>query len=429
MPRFSATLLAVLFLLLPVSSGRAQSSPRVAVPSLINFSGTLPETSGGAIAVATGVTFAIYKQQEGGAPLWMETQNVTPDAAGRYTVLLGGTKPDGVPAELFSEHEERWLGVQVQGQTEQPRVLLVSVPYAMKAAEADKLAGHNAGEFVTTDKLQSAVQQQMQQQGVAPVTATSSTLGTKAANGKKSPITTNPATNFTDTTANQVVLVTQNGSGSGLKATATTGQQAVLGTSANVGVSGVSTGSNSGSIGVYGTSKGIGLKGASTDVMGSSAGVLGTSSAPTGYAIYGSETAGAGLNYGVYGKVASTSGIGLRGAATATAGNTIGLLGTSASVAGIGMKGQNVAASGTTYGIQAIVQSPNGTALQVQNLVAGGTFINAVTGQTSKFSVDGSGNVTAQGNYTGLSNLNIGGTGQPTSSTVQRRTRLAEAEF
>ena len=27
------------------------------------------------------MTFAIYKQQDGGAPVWMETQNVTTDAA------------------------------------------------------------------------------------------------------------------------------------------------------------------------------------------------------------------------------------------------------------------------------------------------------------------------------------------------------------
>ncbi len=429
MPRLSTSLFVVLFTLLLVSLSAAQSSPSAAVPNLINFGGTLPEAGSGAISATTGVTFAIYQQQSGGAPLWIETQNVMADASGHYTVLLGVTKPEGVPAELFSEHEERWLGVQVQGQAEQPRVLLVSVPYAMKAAEADKLAGHSASEFVTSDNLRVAVQQQMQQQGTTAVTSTSSTPDAKTPNGKKAPVITNPATNFTDTTTNQVVLVTQNGTGSAVKATATTGPQAVLGTSANVGISGVSTGSNSGSIGVYGTSKGIGVKGASTDVTGSSAGVQGTSSAPTGYAIYGSETAASGLNYGVYGKVASTSGIGLRGAATATTGNTIGLLGTSASNAGVGIKGQATASSGTTYGIVATVQSPDGTALEVKNLVAGGTFINALSGQTSKFSVDGSGNVTAQGNYTVIGNSLVLKAAPPqlTASIVPRRIRSVGA--
>ncbi len=386
MPRLNPSLSVVLFTLLSVSLSAAQASPSAAVPNLINFSGTLPAAGGGAIPATTGVTFAIYKQQSEGAPLWIETQNVTPDSSGRYTVLLGSTKPEGVPAELFSEHEERWLGVQQQGQGEQPRVLLVSVPYAMKAAEADKLEGHNASEFVTTDKLQAAVQQQMEQQGLA-TPSTSSIAGARTSNGKNAPVTTNPATNFTDTTTNQVVLVTQNGTGAGLRAMATTGT-AVQGISSNIAVSGTSTGTSSSSIGIYGTSKGIGIKGGSTDTMGSSAGIQGTSSAPTGYAVYGSETATTGLNYGVYGTTASNGGIGLRGVASATTGNTIGLLGTSASNTGIGIK--------------AIVQGQGATALLLQNATTGGVLINAVTSTGPKFKVDGFGSVTAEGSITAL---------------------------
>ena len=53
MPRFTATLFAVLFALLLVSSGKAQSSSAMAVPNLINFSGRLPEAAGGAILCRT----------------------------------------------------------------------------------------------------------------------------------------------------------------------------------------------------------------------------------------------------------------------------------------------------------------------------------------------------------------------------------------
>jgi len=42
-----------------------------------------------------------YRQQDSGAPLWLETQNVTPDQAGHYTVLLGSTRADGISADLF----------------------------------------------------------------------------------------------------------------------------------------------------------------------------------------------------------------------------------------------------------------------------------------------------------------------------------------
>jgi hypothetical protein len=101
-----------------------------------------------------GVTFAIYKEQEGGAALWLETQNVGLDEQGRYTVLLGATKSEGLPLELFLGGETRWLGAQVQlpGEVEQGRVLLLSVPYALKAADAETLGGKPASAFVTTEQ-------------------------------------------------------------------------------------------------------------------------------------------------------------------------------------------------------------------------------------------------------------------------------------
>jgi hypothetical protein len=69
---------------------------------LVNFSGRAPDTQGKAISDIAGVTFAIYKDQSEGAPLWMETQNVQADARGNYTVQLGATRSDGLPLELFS---------------------------------------------------------------------------------------------------------------------------------------------------------------------------------------------------------------------------------------------------------------------------------------------------------------------------------------
>ena len=75
--------------------------------------------------------------------MWIESQNVTADEYGRFSVLLGATTSGGVPVELFSSGESRWLGVQAQlpGEVEQPRVLLVSVPYALKAADAETVGG------------------------------------------------------------------------------------------------------------------------------------------------------------------------------------------------------------------------------------------------------------------------------------------------
>jgi len=69
------------------------------------------------------------------------------DEQGRYTVLLGATSRDGLPLELFPSGKSRWLGVQVESREEEPRVLLVSVPYALKAADAETLGGRPASAF------------------------------------------------------------------------------------------------------------------------------------------------------------------------------------------------------------------------------------------------------------------------------------------
>ncbi len=80
----------------------------------------------------------------------METQNIELDAHGRYAVLLGSTQSAGMPLDLFATGEPRWLGAKVElpGEVEQPRVLLVSVPYALKASDADTVGGIPASAFV-----------------------------------------------------------------------------------------------------------------------------------------------------------------------------------------------------------------------------------------------------------------------------------------
>src|SRR5208282_4875186 len=77
------------------------------------------------------------------------------DAQGHYTVMLGAVSPNGLPLDLFTSGKALWLGVQPQisGAGEQPRVLLVAVPYALKAADADSLGGKPASAYLTTDNL------------------------------------------------------------------------------------------------------------------------------------------------------------------------------------------------------------------------------------------------------------------------------------
>jgi hypothetical protein len=140
---------------------------------LIKFSGVLSDPNGQPLMGTIGVTFAIYKDAQGGAPLWLETQNIQPGPQGTYSALLGVTTGQGFPIELLSTNEPRWLGIQAQvlGSQEQPRLLLVGVPYALKAADADTLAGKPLSAFVMTDSLtnKDAVSAPATESGTRPV--------------------------------------------------------------------------------------------------------------------------------------------------------------------------------------------------------------------------------------------------------------------
>ncbi len=351
----SAVSIVVSFLLLAVICS-AQQTPTTSVPNLIRYGGTLKDAQGAVISSSTvGLTFSIYNQQEGGAAVWMETQNATTDAAGNYTVLLGSATAAGLPADLFSQEEQRWLGVQVQGQAEQPRVLLVSVPYALKAHEAETLGGRSVSDFVLAKG------------------ATASGNGSNSAPAANQSPATQPAikigaatqgpTNFSGTTTDQIIKVTQSGTGAGVN-----------------------------------------------------------SSAPTN-AIFGKATAPSGTVFGVQGSASGTGGIGLVGAATSPTGSTFGIKASASSTSGTGLRGVATATTGSTIGVSAQVNSPAGTAALFNN-AGGGKILSGQNNGVEKFAVDASGNITSSGTIStiGLSGTTssptgVGLTGDATNTT------------
>ncbi len=179
-------------LVLASSSIVAQQSTNVAavasvaasgVPRLVNYSGVLKDASGKTVTGITGVTFLLYKDSQGGAPLWMETQSITPDKTGHYTAQLGTTRSAGLPAEVFQSGEARWLAVQMAGEAEQARVLLVAVPYAMKAADAETIGGLPPSAFVlaappiSTSASSTDPSSSTASSGAPPVTSNVTTTG------------------------------------------------------------------------------------------------------------------------------------------------------------------------------------------------------------------------------------------------------------
>jgi hypothetical protein len=152
-------LFCVWFILLPSAWAQepAAVSANPIVPPLVNFSGVLTDVNGKPISGVVGVTFLLYKDAQGGAPVWLETQNVSPDKNGHYTAMLGSASSHGLPPEIFVAGEAHWLAVQVAGEAEQPRVLLVSAPYALKAGDAETLGGFPASAFMLAAQGRGAV--------------------------------------------------------------------------------------------------------------------------------------------------------------------------------------------------------------------------------------------------------------------------------
>jgi len=156
-------LVALRIVVIPAYLG-AQSAPSsTPVPSLIAYQGQLLASNGEPRTGNVLLTFALYADQTGGAPLWTEQHVVALDAAGYYAIILGARTQGGLPRDFFITGTARWIGVAVDADPEQPRFMLLSVAYALKASDADTVGGKTPGEFVLatnfTEKVTQAVKE------------------------------------------------------------------------------------------------------------------------------------------------------------------------------------------------------------------------------------------------------------------------------
>jgi hypothetical protein len=135
---------------LAVLAQSSQSNPSVPVPRLINIAGTFRPADGQPPSAVETVTLSIYAEPEAGSPLWQETQTVTLDERGRYSLLLGATLADGIPPAVFASGGAHWLSTRFErpGEAEGSRVRITSVPYALRASDADTLGGRPASDYL-----------------------------------------------------------------------------------------------------------------------------------------------------------------------------------------------------------------------------------------------------------------------------------------
>ncbi len=454
----------VLSLALTAMPAEAQITPAAAqVPPVIQFSNVATDAGGAPLAGTVEITFSLYNNSQGGEPLWLETQNVTPDSSGHYSVYVGITKPDGVPLTLFSSGQAHWLGVQIAGQAEQPRVFLVSVPYAMKAGDAATVGGLPASAFMLANST--ATTASSRSTGATATGKPSSTKTSTPSNPAVTGIGTASYIPMWDSTSDIVnSSLFQNSSQIGIGTTtpaapldvngktdirdtltlfpkSTDNALSVNGSSFKVSSKGLvtftptqvfpGTVTGSSTTGSYlpvwtaqtalgtspifqsGSNLGIGTATPTgpLDVRTATAtfAVSGTTQLAAGIGVFGFHNSTTGNGIGIAGNSASTSGVGVYGVNTSTAGTglAVGVAGTTFTTAqGVGVFGLASGTSGDGMGVAGQSNSPNGY---------GGTFLNTDTSGRPSIAVGGltgaSGGIAINGvavssSLTGQSDLN-----------------------
>ncbi|MGO9340693.1 MAG: hypothetical protein ACLPY1_24730 [Terracidiphilus sp.] len=363
------------------------ADPQIAignVPRLIKISGAVTTPDGKPATGSVLLTFNLYQEQEGTA-LWTETQTVQLDSQGHYTVLLGAGSTAGLPLDLFASGNALWLGVQpeLSGASEQPRVLLVAVPYALKASDADTLGGKPASAYLlsqdwaasssqmaTTGNPDGALQSAQQPRpGVqAAPSSPSPMIGPGLPVGGSGTPDSIPIWTSAHGLGNSILFqdADQVGAGThnpGARLDAVSAGIALRGTSSGAngnGVAGYANATSGYGSGVYGQSvstSGSGLSGNATATSGYANGVYGQSASTSGSGLSGNATAASGYTSGVYGYAASTNGTGVYGSST----NWVGVGGETPSTIGNGVAGFADATTGYTNGVYGVTASPLGS--------------------------------------------------------------------
>jgi|GEM_PF-1150100 len=123
-----------------------------AAPETLTYAGKLAQ-DGEAFDGSADVTFELYDAETGGQAVWSEAFDQLDVSDGRFIVELGATNPI---AETL-DGNRFWLEVSVNGQALSPRSAVGSVPYAIKAGDAQTVGGMDAAQLSDTRDLEERI--------------------------------------------------------------------------------------------------------------------------------------------------------------------------------------------------------------------------------------------------------------------------------
>jgi hypothetical protein len=114
------------------------------VPSLINYQGLLTDINGNVVSGSKTVSIAIYDAATDGTQLYSENIGSVTLQNGVYSFQFGSGSTFSTALTTGSQH---WMQVTLDGVAQTPRERLVSVPFAMRAAQADALTAAPEQDF------------------------------------------------------------------------------------------------------------------------------------------------------------------------------------------------------------------------------------------------------------------------------------------
>ena len=100
------------------------------LPKQLSWQGFVRDNNNAVLNQSVPMTFAIYEQEFGGSPIWLEVQEVSA-VNGYVNVYLGKQNPLNLPFD-----KQYWLQITVGNGNPMPRTALTPVPYALKALNA-----------------------------------------------------------------------------------------------------------------------------------------------------------------------------------------------------------------------------------------------------------------------------------------------------